>query len=84
MGVERATVALLFVCLSSIGALPLKTSITVAVIGPNFNATSTMQGNYNVRMELEKMHSCNQVQSLYQAPLGQFETVPSVMIKEMS
>lgn len=35
-----------------LGTLPLKTSVTVAVIGPNFNATSTMQGNYQVSMKM--------------------------------
>ena len=39
-----------FACV--LGTLPLKTSVTVAVIGPNFNATSTMQGNYNVSMKM--------------------------------
>ena len=42
-------------CMSSAcvpGTLPLKTSVTVAVIGPNFNATSTMQGNYQVSMKM--------------------------------
>ena len=31
-----------------LGVLPLDPKYSVAVIGPNFNATSTMQGNYHV------------------------------------